>query len=289
MGKSNQKVAVITGASSGIGKETAKQLLQKGWRVIGIGRNPERCQQAETDLARFATSHDQFALIVADLALMSETRAAAEKIAGMTDRVDVLLNNAGGLTAQLKMTPEGNENTFASNHLGHFLLTRSLLPLLKNSARHSAPGATRVVSVSSSAHQQAQPIDWDDIQSLNNFDSNFAYCRVKLANILFTRELARRLSDDGIVAHAMHPGVVASNFASHGDEVMQQHMARAQSISPGEAADTLAWLACDEEPGRSTGGYYFDRQPAACSDAAKNDEDAVRLWIESEKLVDNSV
>jgi NAD(P)-dependent dehydrogenase (short-subunit alcohol dehydrogenase family) len=285
MEASRENVAVITGASSGIGKEAAKQLLLKGWRVIGIGRNPERCRRAESELAQYSTSPGQFTMLTADLALMSETRAAAEDIAGLTDRVDVLLNNAGGVTAGLQMTTEGNENTFASNHLGHFLLTRCLLPLLQNSAEKSAPGTTRVISVSSLAHQHAQPFDWDDVQSLKDFYAGTAYCQVKLANILFTRELAKRLSTDGIVAHAMHPGVVASNFASHGDAVMQEHMAKAQTIPPEVAADTLVWLASDEEPGKCSGGYFFERKAEAVNPLAEDDEAAARLWQESEKLV----
>ena len=285
MKNSTQKIAVITGASAGIGKEAAKQLLQKGWRVIGIGRNPQRCQQAEKELAGFASSPDQFVMLTGDLAIMSETRDIAKKIATLTDRVDALLNNAGGLTAVLKMTPEGNENTFASNHLGHFLLTQSLLPLLKKSAKHSEPGATRIVNVSSLAHQQARPFDWDDVQSLKNFYSGTAYCQVKLANILFTRELAKRLSEYGIVAHAMHPGVVASNFASHGDEVMQQHMEKAEKIAPETAARTLVWLASDNEPGQSSGGYYFECKLEPVNPLGEDDEAAARLWQESEKLV----
>ena len=286
MEASTENVAVITGASSGIGKEAAKQLLQKGWRVIGIGRNPERCGQAESELAQYTTRPGQFAMLTADLALMAEARAVAENIARLTDRVDVLLNNAGGVTAGLQMTSEGNETTFAGNHLGHFLLTRCLLPLLQNSAGKSAPGTTRVISVSSLAHQRAGPFDWDDVQSLNNFHAGSAYCQVKLANLLFTRELAKRLSTDGIIAHAMHPGVVASNFASHGDEEMQQHMAQAQTISPAVAADTLVWLACDEEPGNSTGGYFFECRAEAVNPLAEDDEAATRLWRESEKLVE---
>lgn len=285
MKASAEHVAVITGASSGIGKEAAKLLLQKGWRVIGIGRNPERCRQAESELAQRATRSGHLAMLTADLAMMAETRAAAEDIAGLTDRVDVLLNNAGGVTVGLQMTAEGNEKTFASNHLGHFLLTQSLLPLLQNSAGNSAPGTTRIISVSSLAHQRAGPFDWDDVQSLNNFHAASAYCQVKLASLLFTRELAKRLSSAGIIAHAMHPGVVASNFASHGDEEMQQHMARAQTISPAVAAESLVWLACDEEPGKTSGGYFFECKAEAVNPLAEDDQAAQRLWRESEKLV----
>jgi NAD(P)-dependent dehydrogenase (short-subunit alcohol dehydrogenase family) len=250
-----------------------------------MGRNPERCRQAEIELSEYTTSPGQFSMLTADLALMSETRAAADAIARLTNRVDVLLNNAGGVTAELKMTSEGNENTFASNHLGHFLLTQCLLPLLQNSARQSTPGDTRVINVSSAAHQQAGPFDWKNPQSPDNFNSVAVYCQVKLANLLFTRELAKRLSSDGIVVHAMHPGVVASNFASHADEMMQQHMANAQTIPPELAADTLVWLASDHEPGKSTGEYFFERKAHAVSPHAEDDEAAAGLWRESEKLV----
>lgn len=292
MNTSNRRaVAVITGASSGIGKEAAKALAAQGWLVIGLGRNAERCARAKADIQSAASATAGVEIICADLALLCETRRAAARIAAMSDRVDALLNNAGGLTRELTLTAEGNENTFASNHLGHFLLTELLLPQLEAAAFDSGLGKSRVVNVSSEAHQACDGIDWDDLQSIQTFSSTPAYCRAKLANILFTRELARRLDGERIVAHAMHPGLVDSNFGSHGDEAMQNYL-RAntdKAISPVDAADTLVWLASAREPAESSGGYYFQREIAPTSTAAEDGAAAERLWRESELLLSPAV
>ncbi len=168
---SEKRVAVVTGASSGIGKEAARSLLQQGWRVIGVGRNPAHCEATEKELLEDAKDGDNIVMLCADLALLSQVSRIAEEIAARTDRVDALLNNAGGLTRELTITPEGNENTFASNHLGHFLLTKKLLPLLRTASSRSPSGATRIVNVSSSAHEFCDGLDWDDLQMIKNFSS----------------------------------------------------------------------------------------------------------------------
>lgn len=283
-----QCLAVVTGASSGIGKEAAKALVKDGWKVICLGRNRDRCEQARWEILRLAGHDDQVVMICADLALLSDTARAAGQMAEITDHVDVLLNNAGGLTRELTITAEGNENTFASNHLGHFLLTRLLLPLLKASAARSPKGATRVINVSSSAHEWCAGLDWNELQMVRNFSSTPAYCQAKLVNLLFTRELAKRLAGENIVVHAMHPGLVDSNFGSHGDDAMQSYLRakRDVAISPEVAADTLVWLATADEPGNTTGGYFFERGVIPTSPAAQDDSAAKRLWEESEKLVD---
>ena len=140
------RVAVVTGASSGIGKEVAKGLAAKGWKVIGLGRNPERCAIAEVEIRSQAAQSDQVNMICADLSLMTDVKRAAEEIEQLTDRIDALLNNAGGVSREQMITAEGNEATFAGNHLGHFLLTRQLLPLLRAAAATSPAGSTRIVS-----------------------------------------------------------------------------------------------------------------------------------------------
>lgn len=284
---SENRVAVVTGASSGIGKEAARSLLQRGWRVIGTGRNPERTETAEQELASFAPDPDQFTMLCGDLAHLAETRRIAGEIVGLTDRVDALLNNAGGLTAELVITPEGNENTFASNHLGHFLLTELLLPLLKKAAANSPAGATRIINVSSAAHLYCQGINWDDLQFKNNFNSGGAYCQVKLFNILFTRSLCQHLASEGIVSHAMHPGVVSSNFYSHGDDSFRNHLETTTSevVSSEHAAKTLVWLASDAQPGKSCGGYYTDCELASVAPLAEDTDAAEKLWDISEQLV----
>lgn len=285
--QTNTRVAVITGASSGIGKETAKTLLQQGWRVIGVGRDPERCAAAEAEI-RQQLPDAPFELLRADLALMADTARAANDIIARTHRIDVLLNNAGGMAKEQVMTSEGNEATFAGNHLGHFLLTTRLLPLLQATAATLPRGAVRIVNVSSLANESCKGLDWDDLQMINNFNAAAAYCRVKFANILFTRELAKRFAGDGIVAHAMHPGVVSSNFITHTDEATQ-HFIRTQrkdvSVTPEVGADTLIWLATAAEPANSTGNYFYQRTESAVNPAALDDAAAARLWDESNKLV----
>ncbi len=287
--QSGRPVAVITGASSGIGKAAAKALLQLGWRVVGLGRNKERCQQASTELQEAGAEPNQFTMLNANLAMLSEVETAANAINLLTSRVDVLLNNAGGVTATLNLTAEGNENTFASNYLGHFMLTQRLLPLLKITAACATRGATRVINVSSSAHLRAGPFDWDNLQLTAEFSPGAAYCQAKLATLLFNTALADRIAKDNIVVHAMHPGVVASNFASHGDEAMRQHLANAESIDPQQAAETLIWLACSPEPGQSTGGYFFNCQPADINPLAADPKIANKLWHETETLIARSM
>lgn len=279
------RVAVITGASSGIGKATAKALAAQGWHVIGQGRDPGRTAEAEAEIRAAAAPGARVDMIRGDLSLLADAARMAREIAALTPRVHALLCNAGGVRADKAITAEGNEATFAGNHLGHFLLANRLLPQLRDAARTSPPGTARIVSVSSLAHERSGPIDWNDPQMLADWASGPAYCSVKLCNILFTRELAKRLAGDGIVANAMHPGVVDSNFASHGDTQLQAYMATQAMISPDDAADTLIWLASAPEAGRTSGDYFFQRQAIPTSAAAQDDAAAARLWEESEKLV----
>jgi NAD(P)-dependent dehydrogenase (short-subunit alcohol dehydrogenase family) len=280
-----QRVAAVTGASSGLGLETAKALAAQGWRVIGQGRNPERTASAQKKIRAVAKA--PFDIILADLSVLRDAARAADEITALTHRVDVLVNNAGGVTAEKKITSEGNEAAFAANHLGPFLLTKRLLPLLRTAAGDAPPGATRIIVTSSSAHDVAPGLNWDDLQMIGNFRATAAYCNVKLANILFARKLARLLATDGIVAHAMHPGIVDTNFVSHGDSAMQSHFKTATLTTSAEGADTLIWLATAEEPGRSTGGYYFERKVVPSTAAAQDDGLADRLWDESDRLVAN--
>lgn len=280
-------VAVVTGASSGIGLETAKALAAQGWRIIGLGRDPGRSAAALAAIRAAARDGQPVDMVRADLALLAEAARAAREVAALTDRIDVLVNNAGGTPSRKVVTAEGNEATFAGNHLGPFLLTDRLLPLLRAAAKDRPSGAVRILNVSSSGHLVSRGLDWNNLQLLEDFQTGAAYCNAKLANILFTRALARRVAGDGLVSHAMHPGLVATNFASHGDEAMQQYFETKKDVAstPQEAADTLVWLATADEPGRTTGGYFHQRAPAELSPLAQSDEDAERLWTESEALV----
>jgi NAD(P)-dependent dehydrogenase (short-subunit alcohol dehydrogenase family) len=281
------RVAVITGASSGIGLAAAKALAAQGWRVIGTGRDPTRTATAESQLRTVADATLQPQVIRVDLSLLAEAARAATRIAALTDRIDVLINNAGGTAKECVLTAEGNEATFAGNHLGHFVLTQRLLPLLLVAAADAPAGATRIINVSSKAHEYAPGLDWNDLQMIERFVPMPAYCNAKLANLLFTRGLAERLAASGIVVHAMHPGIVNSNFASYADEATQNYF-RAQTglVTPEDAADTLVWLATAPEPGQSTGGYFHQRQAVPSSEAANDRESMRRLWVESERLAE---
>lgn len=282
------RTAVITGASSGMGLFAAKALAAEGWRIIALGRDPQRTEVARAEIGAAAAPGVAVDMLRADLSLIADVVRVSNQVMAKTDRIDVLLNNAGGTAAHQVMTSEGNEATFAGNHLGHFHLTNRLLPLLKAAAARSAPGDTRIINMSSAAHLSVAGLDWDDLQMFDNFVPIRAYCNAKLANILFTRALARRLSGTGIVVHAMHPGAVNTNFWSHADEGTKSYGQSISLITTEQGAETLVWLATAAEPGKTSGSYYHERKPIPPSAAAQDDEAAERLWVESEKWVARS-
>jgi NAD(P)-dependent dehydrogenase (short-subunit alcohol dehydrogenase family) len=269
--------AVVTGASSGIGKEAAKALAAKGWHVIAQGRNAERTAAAEAEIRSVATG--RIDMLKCDLALLSDTARMAGEIAKLTDKVDVLLCNAGGMSRERTLTSEGNEASFAGNHLGHFLLVKQLMAQLR-AAEHS-----RVISTSSDGNFYCKCIDWDDLQLLHNWDHGGSYCLVKLCNVLFTRELAKRGAADGIVTHAFHPGVVGSNFINHVPDSTRAYMTTLDAQSPEVAAQPLVWLATSDEAGQSSGLYWNKTMAEDPNPLALDDSNAARLWSESEALL----
>jgi len=280
-----QRVAVVTGASSGLGKAAATALAAQGWHVIAHGRDPERTAAAQVDLRAAAAPGAKVDVVRGDLALLSDTARLAREIARLTDKVHVMINNAGGVRSELVMTPEGNEATFAGNHLGHFLLTNRLMPLLRAAAAGSKPGSVRVLSVTSDGHEGCPGLDWDDLQQVRDWRSGKSYCLAKLCNILFTRELGRRVAAYGMVANSMHPGVVTSNFVKHAEPRMRSYIETLESFPPEVAGDALVWLATAPEAGGVTGGYFCKRESRAPAAAALDDKVAARLWTESEALV----
>ncbi|MFT3965780.1 MAG: SDR family NAD(P)-dependent oxidoreductase [Sphingobium sp.] len=285
MNQTPRRVAVITGASSGIGHITAKTLAARGWDVIAQGRNAERCDAALSDIRQSAAPGVRVAMLKCDLTLLSGVARLADEIAAFTPNVHVLLNNAGGVRDAMHITPEGNEATFAANHLGPFLLTNRLMPLLRRASTEVPRGVVRIVATSSSGHETCPGIDWSDLQQVKNWVSGKNYCLAKLCNLLFTSELARRGWREGIISHAMHPGVVNSNFHAHATPEMQQHMRERPGDPPELSAETLVWLATDPGVGCTTGGYFHNKALVTPSPAALDRDAAARLWQESETLL----
>lgn len=275
------KVALVTGATNGIGKVTACELAKMGAATVIIGRSPERVQQT-VDEIRQAAGHSQVEGIVADLSLMKQVRAAAEQFKSRHNRLDILVNNAGIGASQRSVTAEGFERMFALNHLSYFLLTNLLLDMLKASA------PARIVNVTSDAHQIAQ-MDFDNLQSKRDWGRAglMAYARTKLMNILFTRELARRLEGTGVTVNAVHPGMVATGIWRETGGFFGRLINTVAPLfmrTPEAGAATSIYVATAPEIEGQTGLYFSDSKPATPSKAAQDDEAAKRLWAISEEL-----
>lgn len=280
-----QPVAVVTGASAGIGKATAKAFAALGYHVIGTGRDPERSAAAEEEIRAAATPQARIDFLRGDFCEMQDVKRIAEEIKGLTDRIDTLVNNAGGVRDQRYVTSDGLEATMAANHFATFLLTRELLPLLRNAAGNGEAGDVRVITVASEAHRVCQEPRWDDLNWETDYAATPIYCQAKLANMLFTRELNRRVGGEGITAQSFHPGIVHSNFASHGDRNMQAYMSQAEGHPPEHAAETLLWIATAPENGVDGGRYFYDLKDVEPAPQALDDTSAARLWTETEKIL----
>ena len=272
------KTVVATGATSGIGEVAVLALAGLGARVVFVARDAARAQTTMRKLEAKAPGLDH-RLHLADLSSMAETRKVGETIAANEPRIDVLINNAGALFSYRRVTPEGLELTFALNHMAYFVLTEALRDRLVASA------PARIVSTSSSAHQ-GMSLDFSDLQSAKGYNGLRVYGRSKLANILFTRELARRLAGTEVTVNCLHPGAVATRFgdSSGGFAGGLIRFLRLFFISPEKGADTIIYLASSPEVETTTGEYFVKCGVKEPSRAARDDTTARRLWIESEKL-----
>ena len=277
------KVVVITGSNIGIGKETAVGIAATGATTVLACRNPEKAAAAQAEVQERATNDDVHVVLI-DLADLESVRRAADEIQRRWDRLDVLINNAGGIWSERQTTKQGFEQTFGVNHLGHFLLTNLLLDRLKASA------PSRIVNLSSIGHHMAyRGMRFEDLQSEKRYSTMEVYGRSKLANILFTRELARRLDGSGVTANAVHPGPVRSGFGMDGDMTglvgFGNRLVRPFEISATAGARTSIYVATADELAGKSGGYYARRKPGHMSHMARRDDQARQLWDESEKLV----
>lgn len=273
------KIVAATGATSGIGEKAVEALGRQGARIVFIARDRARADAtlARLDAVAPGLGHKAY---IADLSLMREAKAVSAEIAAAEPRIDVLLNNAGAIFGDRQVTAEGLERTFALNHMSYFIVTAKLLGSLKE-----APQG-RVVSTASHAHRGAG-LNFDDLQGVRGYSGWGAYQRSKLANILFTRELARRLAGERVTANCLHPGVVASRFADEagGWTAPAFSLLKRFAISPERGADTIVYLASSPEVSGVSGDYFAKRKITAYSGAARDTDAARRLWEISEGLM----
>jgi NAD(P)-dependent dehydrogenase (short-subunit alcohol dehydrogenase family) len=273
------KTIVITGATSGIGRATALGLAKLGSRLILVGRDAARA--AETIAAiREATGREDVEVVRGDFARLAEVRRVAEELIARTDAIHVLVNNAGVTMLKRSVTPDGFETTFAVNHLAYYLLTGLLLPRL----RAAAPGA-RIVNVASDAHRWGA-LDLDDLQNERGYRAMKVYAQSKTANILFTRELARRLAGSGVSANALHPGAIATRLG-RGQGALSELLSRCLGLfmkSPERGAATSIHLASAPELEGVSGRYFADQREKEPRPHARDDAAAKRLWEVSETL-----
>jgi NAD(P)-dependent dehydrogenase (short-subunit alcohol dehydrogenase family) len=273
------KEIVVTGATDGIGKVTARELAKLGATVTIVGRSAAKGEAVVREL-RAAAGHGGVHFAAGDLATRKGVRAAAEAIKARVKRLDVLVNNAGGMFQRRELTEDGIERTFALNHMGYFLMTAALLDVLK------AAGAARIVNVASAAHLGAK-LDVDDLQNAKRYSGWTAYGQSKLANVYFTYELARRLEGSSVSVNCLHPGFVASRFGDNNGGVARMLIGFAKSvaaISEDDGAKTSIHVASSPEVA-GVSGKYFDKCNVASSSPVSHDEGvASALWQASERL-----
>ena len=278
------KTAMVTGASAGIGKETARALAKMGANVVMVSRDRARGEAALAEV-RAESSDGEVELVLADLSSQREVRRLAKELEAGYDRLEVLVNNAGGQFRERAVTEDGLERTFALDHLAPFLLTNLLLGVLEKSA------PARVVNVASGAHAMGR-INFEDLQGERRYGPSRAYAQAKLANVMFTYELARRLEGTGVTANAAHPGFVATGFHDRNRglaRLVVDHVIRPTvMVPPDKGAETVVHLAASPEVEGVTGGYFAKKEPKASSRRSKDREAARRLWEASEELTRRS-
>ena len=275
-----RKVVLITGATDGLGKAAALALAKQGATVVIVGRDPAKTRATAGEIKEQSGTPSADGL-VADLSSMAEVRRLANELRQGYSRLDVLINNAGAIFARRQATVDGYERTFALNHLSQFLLTNLLLSILE------AGAPSRIINVSSQAHEGGA-IDFDDLQGERSYGigGGRAYSRSKLANIMFTYELARRLAGAGVTANALHPGTVATRFGEDNGGMMRlgMRMFHRFAISAEEGADTIIYLASSPEVEGVTGRYWEKRRPIRSSPASYDEGAQKRLWDVSAQM-----
>ncbi len=267
------KTVVITGATSGIGEVAAFELAKMGARIVIVARNPLRAEKTLARLKLVVPSAPR-SVHIADLSTLAGMKKAAAEVAAEAPAIDVLINNAGAMYSERVETEDGLERTFAVNHMAYYVLTCLLIDNLKAADR------ARIVCTASMAHV-GMKLNFDNLQSKKGFSGYTVYGRSKLCNILFTRELARRLHGTGITANCLHPGFVATRFADSAGGILHAGFGVAKKmagITPEEGAKTIVYLASSPKVEGKTGLYFVKCMPATPSPEALNDETAKKLW-----------
>lgn len=286
------KIIVITGATSGIGQVAAEKLAAMGARIVQVARDRERGQAAMAQLNQIAPGIAH-TIYYADLSKLREMKHVAAEIAQAEPRVDVLINNAGAMFGTRRLTEDGLERTFALNHMSYFMITQGLRDRLAASA------PARVVNTASDAHTSGT-VDFDDLQSEKAYRFNLwdwmryggaafkVYARSKLMNILYTRELARKLAGTGVTANSLHPGFVATRFGDQTGGLIGFGIGIAKrfALTLEQGAETLVYLASSPDVASVTGEYFHKCRPATPNQEAQDDAKAQRLWLETSKIAD---
>lgn len=277
------KTAIVTGASSGMGKVTAKALAEKGYEVILVCRNKEKGELTLNELQSLypnASLH----LFLCDLSSVKAVKNLAEEITGRFTKIDVLINNAGAYIAKRYTSVDGYELTLATNHLAYFQLSNLLLPLLKN-----APEA-RIVNVASEASKLGK-LNWDDFNLEKKYSGILAYSNSKLYNIMFTFQLAEELKGTRITVNAMHPGGVNTNFGNGVDGLLGIAFRQFGWLmrTPEKGAETIIWLATAAEAAQYSGLYFKDKKPIASSALSHDKEAQQHLWGVTQNLIDKAL
>lgn len=281
------KTCLITGATQGIGRVTARELARLGPRLLLVARDSKRGSELVDEIKK-ESGNPNIELYLADLSKQADIRKLAAEVLAKHSRLDLLLNNAGAMFTTRQLTADGYETTFALNHLGYFLLTELLLDVLKRTAAET--GEARIVNVASNAHANVKGLDFDDLMSERGYSAFKVYSRSKFANILFTYELDRRLKASGargLTVNCLHPGFVASGFGHNNGALMSLALKIASpfALTPEEGAKTMIYL-CKSPEVSGVSGKYFAKSREARSNRYTHDEAAARrLWEASEKLV----
>ena len=276
----SDRTVVLSGSTSGIGRRAALSLTEAGARVIALARNPDKADRLRHDCLEIRADA-RIEVVLGDLMELAGVKSVAEQVRERTDRIDLLLNNAGALFTQHAITVDGFERTWALNHLAYYQLTTELISLVR------AGSEPRVVNVASNAHRNAK-MNWSDLQFEHTATGQgwTTYCHSKLANILFTKALSRRLEGTGVVTNCLHPGFVATGFNRNNGAMARLLMTLSRPLarSPKRGAETLLWAAASDEAGELMGEYLADckiRQPTR---HGRSLEDAERLWQITEEM-----